>query len=57
VVAKSASTRITGVSLEVLPDDSLPQFGPGRQADANFVLSEMELKKPLTTKKKVGDGE
>ena len=30
--------------LEVLPDDSLPQFGPGRADDGNFVLSELELK-------------
>jgi len=29
--------------LEVLPDDRLPKFGPGRNDDGNFVLSELEL--------------
>ncbi len=41
--ALSSLTNITGVMLEVLPDDSLPKFGPGRQKDGNFVLSELEL--------------
>jgi WD40 repeat protein len=36
-------TNVTGVMLEVLPDDSLPRFGPGRAEDGNFVLSEIEL--------------
>jgi hypothetical protein len=31
------------VLLEVLPDDALPRFGPGRHSDGNFVLSEIEL--------------
>jgi hypothetical protein len=30
--------------LEVLPDDKLPRFGPGRADDGNFVLSEIELR-------------
>jgi hypothetical protein len=34
---------ITGVMLEVLPDLSLPNFGPGRASDGNFVLSEIKL--------------
>ncbi len=42
--AHSALSHITGVMLEVLPDESLPRFGPGRQSDGNFVLSELELK-------------
>jgi hypothetical protein len=29
--------------LEALPDDRLPKFGPGRNDDGNFVLSELEL--------------
>jgi hypothetical protein len=37
-------TNITGIMLEVLPDDSLPKFGPGRASDANFVLSELRVK-------------
>jgi hypothetical protein len=36
--------KITGVMLEVLPDDGFPRFGPGRHEDGNFVLSELELK-------------
>jgi hypothetical protein len=44
IVTYSALTNITGVMLEVLPDESLPRFGPGRNSDGNFVLSEFELK-------------
>jgi hypothetical protein len=44
VVAPSSLTNITGVMLEVLPDERLPKFGPGRAGDGNFVLSELELK-------------
>jgi len=43
-LAHSPLTNITGVMLEVLPDDALPQFGPGRHGDGNFVLSEIGLK-------------
>ncbi|MEI6234525.1 MAG: DUF1549 domain-containing protein [Planctomycetota bacterium] len=35
--------KITGIMLEVLPDESLPNFGPGRAKDANFVLNEFKL--------------
>ncbi len=42
--AATTLTNITGIMLEVLPDDVLPRFGPGRQPDGNFVLSELELK-------------
>ena len=31
---------VTAIRLEVLPDDSLPQRGPGRAGNGNFVLSE-----------------
>ncbi len=34
---------ITAIRLEVLPHDSLPQKGPGRAGNGNFVLSEIEL--------------
>lgn len=34
---------ITGVRLEVLGDPSLPNGGPGRDADGNFFLSDFEL--------------
>ncbi|HEX7377709.1 MAG TPA: DUF1553 domain-containing protein, partial [Pirellulales bacterium] len=33
---------ITALRLEVLPDDSLPAHGPGRAANGNFVLHEVE---------------
>jgi hypothetical protein len=43
LVAESKLEKITGLMLEVLPDDSLPAFGPGR-AGGNFVLSELTMK-------------
>jgi WD40 repeat protein len=43
VTAKTNMTGITGVLLEVLPDNSLPKFGPGRNESANFVLTELAL--------------
>jgi hypothetical protein len=43
VTAESKIGAITGIMVEVLPDESLPNFGPGRAA-GNFVLSEMLLK-------------
>ncbi len=42
--ARVMLTNVTGIMLEVLPDQSLPVFGPGRATDGNFVLSEIELK-------------
>lgn len=33
--------KITAVRIEVLPDASLPQKGPGRAGNGNFVLSEL----------------
>jgi hypothetical protein len=44
IVAPVSATNITGVMVETLPDENLPQFGPGRADDGNFVLSELELK-------------
>jgi len=35
---------VTGFRIEVLPDDSLPQKGPGRAGNGNFVLSELTAK-------------
>ncbi|MGH7946120.1 MAG: hypothetical protein ACREF9_14070, partial [Opitutaceae bacterium] len=43
ITAESKLENITGVLLEVLPDESLPMFGPGRSA-GNFVLSELTLR-------------
>ena len=36
-------TNITGVKLEAIPDLSLPNFGPGRAPDGNFVLTELQF--------------
>jgi WD40 repeat protein len=44
ITAKSSMTNITGVMIETLPDEKLPQFGPGHATDGNFVLSELTLK-------------
>jgi hypothetical protein len=41
---RPALARITGVMVEVLPDEKLPRFGPGRAPDGNLVLSEIELR-------------
>ncbi|MCH2201063.1 MAG: PSD1 and planctomycete cytochrome C domain-containing protein [Fuerstiella sp.] len=43
VVAKTSLEGITGIRLEVLPDESLPHSGPGRAKDGNFVLSELRV--------------
>ena len=44
IAAQSSLPNITGVMLEVLPDETLPRFGPGRADDGNFVLTEFELR-------------
>ncbi len=44
VVAPIDLTGITGVRLETLLDESLPNKGPGRAADGNFVVSELNLR-------------
>ena len=36
-------TDISGLRLEVLPNEGLPSRGPGRAPDGNFVLTEMEV--------------
>ena len=38
------SVAVTGIRLEVLPDNSLPAKGPGRAGNGNFVLSEFVVK-------------
>ncbi|MDR3636515.1 MAG: PSD1 and planctomycete cytochrome C domain-containing protein [Isosphaeraceae bacterium] len=47
---KADRSSVTGLRLEVLPDDSLPAHGPGRAGNGNFVLDEIviaELGKPI----------
>jgi WD40 repeat protein/mono/diheme cytochrome c family protein len=43
ITADTDLTDITGLRLEVLSDDRLPSKGPGRAADGNFVLNEIQL--------------
>jgi len=43
IVAQSDLPNISAVRLEVLPDESLPNKGPGRAENGNFVLSHLEL--------------
>jgi hypothetical protein len=42
-VAETDLKQITGIRLEALADPRLPQNGPGRSMDGNFVLTELEL--------------
>ncbi len=44
IVASSPLTNITGVMLEVLPDENCRHLDLAGSADGNFVLSELELK-------------
>jgi hypothetical protein len=41
--ARTKLKRITGVQLQVLPDDSLPGKGPGRSSAGNAVISEVSI--------------
>jgi hypothetical protein len=43
ITANTKLTGITGIRLEVLPDDSLPVKGPGRAPNGNFVLNEFKV--------------
>ncbi len=43
VVVETALTGITGVRLEALADASLPDKGPGRAQNGNFVLNELSV--------------
>jgi mono/diheme cytochrome c family protein len=43
VVADLPPGVISGLRLEVLPDESLPKNGPGRAKDGNFVLSKVTV--------------
>jgi WD40 repeat protein/mono/diheme cytochrome c family protein len=47
---------ITGIKLEVLPDERLPSNGPGLAPDGNFVLSEFVVtQSPLNAKRAKGN--
>lgn len=40
----NAATRLAGLQIEVLPDDSLPAKGPGRADNGNFVLTKVSAR-------------
>jgi hypothetical protein len=43
LVVETDLARLTGLRLEALTHPDLPNMGPGRSSDGNFVLSEVEL--------------
>jgi len=43
ITANTKLSGITGIRLEVLPDDSLPAKGPGRAPNGNLVLNEFKV--------------
>ena len=43
VVARTDLRKITGLRIEALPDESLPDKGPGRSGNGNFVLNELKV--------------
>jgi len=43
ITAETTLKNLTGLRLEALPDQRLPENGPGRAEDGNFVLTELEL--------------
>jgi len=43
IEASSELTKITGLRIEVMNDPSLPQGGPGRDPEGNFLLSRWEV--------------
>ncbi len=44
---KTGLPQITAFRLEVLPDESLPGYGPGRSFYGNFVLSQFRVMQPV----------
>jgi hypothetical protein len=43
LTAAAPLSGVTGLRLEVLPDDSLPAKGPGRARNGNFVLNQLRV--------------
>jgi hypothetical protein len=44
VTAATTLPLVTAIRLDILPDDSLPQRGPGRAENGNLHLNEMEIR-------------
>jgi len=58
LVGKTTLTNITAIKLEMLPDDRLPNNGPGLAPDGNFVLSEFTVRAdPMDAKRSKRGGE
>jgi hypothetical protein len=43
IVAPTGNPGVTSLRLEALPDDSLPEKGPGRSANGNIVLTDVRV--------------
>jgi WD40 repeat protein/mono/diheme cytochrome c family protein len=57
LIGKSALPNITAIKLEMLPDDRLPNNGPGLAPDGNFVLGEFVVTtQPADAKRVRGAG-
>ena len=53
IQAQTELSGITGFRLEVLNDPSLPQGGPGRDSEGNFVLTDLEVETvPVNSRQK-----
>ena len=52
LTARTDLSGMTGIRLEVLPDKSLPQGGPGRAPDGNFVISRFRVRATSMTDSK-----
>jgi hypothetical protein len=53
IAARSKLSSITAIRLEALPDETLPQGGPGRDSEGNFFLSDFDIQiagKPVVWK-------
>jgi len=58
LLGKTPLTNITAIKIEALPDDRLPDNGPGLAADGNFVLSEFSVRAdPMDAKRSKRTGE
>jgi WD40 repeat protein len=55
---KTTLTNITAIKLEMIPDDRLPNNGPGLAPDGNFVLGELTVRSdPIDAKRSKRGGE
>ena len=55
VEAETDFPKISGLRMEVLSDPSLPQGGPGRDAEGNFVLNAVEVTEAPADKPQAGE--